>query len=161
MAIAEGLWWHVSQRPSRPKLRPKLLQPLLLSAVSGEIGGIEPGFVSLAQGGPFLVEDRIPGGVAVLALDDHVLAENAFELKAEPRRRALGRFVAVVAFPFIAAIAQIVEDMAREQKLRLGRPAPARHPWPPIDMADLDHPVRGIDAHQGLAAHRLAARLGR
>ena len=124
-----------------------------------EIGGIEPFLIGPFQRRPFLVDDRIPRRVAVFALHHHVLAENALEREAEPHGGALRRLVAVVAFPLVAAVAELVEGVLHEQELRLGRRRLARHQRPPIDIADLDDAIGRVDAHQRLPAGDLAAGL--
>ena len=50
--------------------------------------------------------------------------------------------------PFIAAIAQFVEGAAHQQELRLGGDAGALEQARKRHVADLDHAVRGFDAHQ-------------
>src|SRR4029079_5092273 len=110
-----------------------------------------------AQRWPFLVDDRIPRRIAVFTLDHKMLAENALELEAETLGSALRRLVAVVAFPFVAAIAEVVEDVFHEQELRFGRRGLARNQRAPIDVADLDHAIGRVDAHQRLPPGDLAA----
>src|SRR5262249_42252185 len=99
---------------------PDLFKPPLLLSVGIEISRIEPDLIGLFQSRPFLVDDRIPRGIPVLALDDHVLAEHALEGEAEPIRGTLRRFVTVVAFPLPAAVAERVERILHEQEMRLG-----------------------------------------
>src|SRR5688572_3397227 len=82
---------------------------LLLLAVRIEIAGVEPGFVGRFQRLPLVVDDREPGGVAVAALVDGSLAEHAFEAETEARRRLARRFVQRIAFPFVAAVAELLE----------------------------------------------------
>lgn len=53
-----------------------------LRAVGQEIGGIEPALEDRFASRPLAVEDGEPGSVAISALHDHVLPEDAFELKA-------------------------------------------------------------------------------
>ena len=57
-------------------------------ALGVEVGGIEPCFKGLLAGRPFVVEHGEPGGVAVAAFDDHVLAENSLKREAEALRGA-------------------------------------------------------------------------
>src|ERR687888_136681 len=86
-----------------------------------------------------------------------MLAENAFEGEAEALRRALRRLVAIVALPFPAPVAEPVEGILHEQEMRFGRCGFPRHQRTPIDIADLDNAVRGIDPHEGLSPGDLAA----
>ncbi len=69
------------------------------------------------------------------------------------------RFVAIVALPLIAAVAQLIENVIHEQELRFGRGGPARDQWSPVNVADLDHAIDRVDAHQGLASRHLTADL--
>src|SRR5947209_6937438 len=54
-----------------------------LASRAVEIVGRKPALESGLARRPFAVEHGVPGGVAAVALDDHVLAENALELEAE------------------------------------------------------------------------------
>ena len=56
------------------------LAPLLV-----EVAWLEPLLVRAAQGRPFAIQDREPRGVAVAALVDDGLAEDALELEPQPR----------------------------------------------------------------------------
>src|SRR5258708_3563998 len=85
----------------------------------------KPAFEGKLAAGPFAVEHGEPGGVAVAALDDHVLAKDAFEGESEPPRGAHRRGVERVAFPFVAPVAELVEDVAGHQVLGFRRDAPA------------------------------------
>src|SRR5215204_6319764 len=71
-----------------------------------EIRRVEPALESAPARRPFAVEHRIPGGVAVLALDHHVLAEHALEGEAEAAGGALRALVRVIALPLEAAVAE-------------------------------------------------------
>ena len=119
-----------------------------------EIVGREPALVSGLARRPLAVEHGEPGGVAVAALDDHVLAEDALEREAEALGRALRGRVEVVALPLVAAIAEIVEDIAREEILRFGRAGRALQRGRVEDIADLDDAVWRVDAQKGLIADR-------
>src|ERR1700678_629913 len=103
---------------------------------------------------PFAVEHREPRLVAVAALDDHVLAKDSLESEAEALRGATRRRVEGVALPLVAAIAERLEDVTREQILRLGRAGRPLHRRRVQDVADLGDPVRRIDAQKGLVADR-------
>ena len=119
-----------------------------------EIVRREPALVRRLARRPLAVEHRKPGGVAVAALDDHVLAENPLEREAEALRGAARGRVEGVALPLVAAIAELLEDIAREQILRLGRAGRALHRRRVHDVADLDDAIGGVDAHQRLVADR-------
>src|SRR4029077_17920926 len=107
---------------------------------------------------PFAVDDGEPRRVAVLALDDHVLAKQTLEREAEADCGRFRRLVAVVALPLEAAIAELVEHVARSEEECLGRNPGPRDRRTPQDVADLDHAMRGLHAHQRLAARGLAGR---
>src|SRR5687767_12851810 len=81
---------------------------LLLLAVRIEIAGIEPGLISGFQRLPFVVDHREPRGVAVASFVDSGLPEHAFEAEAEARRRLARRLVQRIAFPFVAAVAELL-----------------------------------------------------
>ncbi len=49
-----------------------------------------------------------------------MLAENALEGETIPFRRDLGGFVVVMAFPLVATVTQILENMFRHQVMGLG-----------------------------------------
>src|SRR5690242_3961588 len=87
----------------------------LLPAGFVKILRIEPGVESRFDGGPVAVDHGKPGRVAVAALDDHVLAEDAFEGEAEAPGRCARWRIAGVAFPFEATVAQRIEDVFRHQ----------------------------------------------
>ena len=87
---------------------------LPLRAVGIEVGWIEPGFESGFARGPLAVEHGEPGGVAVAALDHHVLPEDALVGEAEAFGGAATGLVLGVALPLVAAIAEF-EDMASHE----------------------------------------------
>ena len=126
---------------------------------ASKLSGAEPAFVSRLARRPFAVEHRKPGGVAIAALDDHVLAENALEREAEPLRGATRRRVEGVAFPFIAPITEVIEDIGRQEILSLGRARSALHRGRVHDAADLDDAIGRIDAHEAFIADRAAGRV--
>src|SRR5258708_6731427 len=96
-----------------------------LPALLVEVSRRQPGFKSGADGGPFAVDDREPGGIAVAALHHHVPSEDAFINEPKPLSGAARRLVQRVAFPLEAAISQVVERMSRQQEDRLRRLAGA------------------------------------
>ncbi|MNZ84927.1 hypothetical protein D3C78_1037000 [compost metagenome] len=127
----------------------------------------QPALAGFATAWPFVVEHGVPGGVAVLALDDHVLTEQALVAEAEALGGAHGTGVARVALPLEAAIAEFVEGMPGQQEHRLGGARRALHGGAEGDVADLDAAVLGCDAQvaeqaQGAAAftqHRVELRV--
>jgi hypothetical protein len=66
----------------------------------------------LLSGGPLVVEHGEPGGVAVAVFYDEVLAEDAFVGESEALGGAAAGLILGVALPFIAAIGEVVEDVA-------------------------------------------------
>src|SRR5688572_28217187 len=113
----------------------QLDQGAFLHAGGLEIRRVQPSLVSRPQGRPFAVEHREPRSVAVRAFRDDVLAKDAFEREPEALRRALRWRVQVVALPFEAAVAEIVEYVAGVQEERFGRDSRARDVRPPQDVA--------------------------
>ncbi len=88
-----------------------------------------------------------------------MLAEYTLELKPETLGGTLGRPIFIVALPFVAAIAKLIENILHEQELRFRGGGFPRNLRPPIDAADLDDAMDGIYAHQRLPPRHLAARL--
>src|SRR5690349_24383997 len=77
-----------------------------LAAVVVEVLGRQPGLVGQADRGPFAIEDREPRGLAVAALDDHVLAEDALVGEAEALGGRARAGVGGVALPFQAPVSE-------------------------------------------------------
>src|SRR5215472_18714655 len=125
----------------------RLRQALALAACGVEIAGIEPALEGLFERRPFAVEDREPAGVAVAALVDSGLAEEALVAKAEAQCCGARWRVERVAFPLVTPVAQFVEDTAHHQVHRLGGGWCALQERRKIDAADFDDAGRGIDAH--------------
>src|SRR5687767_7684494 len=82
--------------------RPARLEPANLATRRVEVRRIEPRLERALDRRPFRIGDRIPRGVAVAALVDDGLAEDAFEGEAEAQRRGSGGRVQVIALPFEA-----------------------------------------------------------
>ena len=102
------------------------------------------------------VDDGEPGRVAVAALVDHRLPEQPLVLEAQPQRRRPRRRIERVALPLVAPVAELVEHARHHQEHGLGggrRPLQQRRV---VDVADLDHAVGPIDAHEGRHADGLA-----
>ena len=74
------------------------IQLRLLRAIRVEILGSQPAFERGLSRRPFGGQHREPGGVATAALDDHVIAKNAFKGEAEAQRGAARGGVERVAF---------------------------------------------------------------
>src|SRR5690606_40594730 len=60
-----------------------------------------------------------------------------FELKPETLGGTLGRPIFIVALPFVAAVAKLIENILHEQELRFRGGGFPRNLRPPIDAADL------------------------
>ena len=67
--------------------------------------------------------------------------------KTKPLRRGLARRVFVMAFPLVAAVAEIVENVLRHEIVDFGGERRTGHGKAMRHAADLDHPVGGIGAH--------------
>src|SRR5258706_3336826 len=157
--------YRAVQGPSRARKAIRLLgypgshcrkRPTLHS-IFAEIVGHQPSFECRAQERPLAICDGEPGRVSAASLIDHGLAENAFVAKTITLRRPARRRVETVAFPFVAAVAQFIEDAAHEQIHRLGAGSRALQPQGVDDVTYLDHTIGTIDAHQRGRAHGLAA----
>src|SRR5712675_2299690 len=89
-----------------------------LPAIRIEILRRQPALERRLARRPLAIEDREESGVAVAALRDHVLAQHALEgesiAQCSPTRWCVER----VALPLVAAIAERLERIAREQILR-------------------------------------------
>src|SRR4051812_32591999 len=75
-------------------------EPRTLPARIIEVFGREPALKRALAGRPLGIEHGKPGGIAAAPLDDHVLAEDAFERETEPQRGATRGGIERVAFPF-------------------------------------------------------------
>jgi hypothetical protein len=104
-----------------------------------------------------MIQHRIPRRIAIAALHDHMLAEDALEREAKPLGRSLRWRIVRVALPFVAPIAELVEDVARKEILRLRRARRALQAERIENIADFDDPMGRLDAQEGLIAERLAA----
>lgn len=89
-----------------------------------------------------------------MAFDDHVLAEHFFESESETFNGAHGGLVLL----FEASVPE-PEHVVSEEEQGFGGPAGPHRRGPPEDIADLDDPVSGIDAHQRLPSHRVVGAL--
>jgi len=128
--------------------RSKIQERLYLGSLRIKVGRIEPGFKCSFQDGPLRVDDRIPGRVAVAAFVYSRLAKNAFEHESQPVRRPTGSCIQGIAFPFVAAVAQFIEDPAHHQEHGLGGCRRFLQPRREVDVPDFD------DAHLWLYVQR-------
>ena len=97
---------------------------------------------------PFAVEHGKPGIVAIAALGDHVLAERAFVDEAVAQRGAPGGGIERIAFPFVAPVAERLENVTRQQVLGFGAERRALQRRRIEHVADLDHPMLRHDPQQ-------------
>src|SRR6266699_247028 len=133
-------------------------QALPLAALAIEILRVEPALERRFEGRPLAVDDRVPGGVAVAALVDQCLAKNPLE----PESKALGGLargrIERVAFPFVAAIAELVEGASHHPIHGLGRRAALLQPRRISDRSDFDRAHGRIDPHIARHSRRAPAR---
>src|SRR5215216_2176381 len=94
-------------------------QPHALSALGVEIIGRQPLLERRFSLWPFVIEHGVPRGVAAAPFLNHVLAKGSFERESEADRSPPGWSIQRVALPFIAPIAEILEDVASHQIHRL------------------------------------------
>ena len=94
-----------------------------LTALGVEIFRSEPGLEAAPHLRPLLICDREPCGVPAALLIDGSVQEDAFEAEAEAQSGASGRRVERIAFPLVAAVAEVLEGMAHEQILDFRRGA--------------------------------------
>src|SRR5215216_3986858 len=94
----------------------EITERLSLLSLCIKIRRIEPGLEVGAQRGPFMVQDREPGRVAVHALDDAMLVEDPLVDEAETTGRGAGAGIGGVALPFHAPVSQMVESMCDEEE---------------------------------------------
>src|SRR5450432_4097865 len=81
-----------------------------------------------------------------------MLTKDALERKPETQGGAFGGRIEIVAFPFVATITKIIEDVASEQILRFRRADRALHRRRIKNVADFDHPMLRVDAQERLVA---------
>ena len=129
----------------------------MLASSGVEVGRFKPALEAGALCRPFVIEQRIPGGVTVAAFVDDGLAEGAFIGEAEAFSGTAAGRVQAVAFPFVAAVVQFVKDVVHQQVLGFGGKARAFEGVAIADPADFDDAVGRVDAHQRQGAQRRAA----
>src|SRR6185295_15019555 len=120
----------VSLRPIMPAAPVMRMCMAFPSALRAELGFLPPIPIEILRREPALerglprrplaVEHGKPGGVAASALDDHVRAEQPLIGEAETLRRPARGGVEGVALPFVAAVTERLEGVARDQVLCLG-----------------------------------------
>src|ERR1700688_428238 len=109
---------------SRCLLQPSESQLAALMLRFIEVRRPQPSLVAGLEARPIAVGHRKPGGIAILTFDDHMLAKDALERKAETFRSASGWIVSTVALPLESAEAGI-EGIGCKEKKASGGPQPA------------------------------------
>ena len=112
----------------------------------------EPSFVGCLQRGPFLGNHREPCGVATSVANDCGSAEGSLMGQAESTRGPAGPSVQRIALPLQAPVAKSLHGVGDKQVHRIGRDSRACNPRAPVNVADLDGLMSGIDPHQRLPA---------
>jgi hypothetical protein len=120
-----------------------------LCAVGQEVGRVEPAFEDCFAGGPLAVEDGEPCCVAVSALHDHVLAEDAFKLEAVAEGGSSRGLVECVALPFVAAVSQIFEGVLCEEIHGFGAAGCSLQTGCEEDVAYFYSAIAGFDGEVG------------
>src|SRR6185312_985917 len=149
---------RMASRTSTATGRPavlKIAEGPALASVGVKIAGSKPGLDSRANRGPFAIHDRVPCGVAVAALDDHMPVEDALEAEAEAAGGATRGLVEGVALPLQPPVRKLLHGVAHEQKQGLCRGARALQNRRQPDMPDLDAAVLRDDVE--IAGHAAGA----
>ena len=115
----------------------------------------EPSFVGCLQRGPFLGNHREPCGVATSVANDCGSAEGSLMGQAESTRGPARPSVQRIALPLQASVAKSLHGVGDKQVHRIGRDSRACNPRAPVNVADLDGLMSGIDPHQRLPAFNL------
>src|SRR5579862_807864 len=132
---------------------------LLLAAPDIEVVRGKPLLEAGLSRRPFRIEHGEPRGIAISALDDHVLAENALEGKAESQSGPARGLVQSIAFPLVAAVAEILEHMPRHQVHRFRRAGRTLQQRSEKNAADLNATVRGLNPKVRSVADRFTRRV--
>src|SRR5215467_8749367 len=148
-----------SLNPSYELRTAQLPELFLLCPIRAEILRRQPPLECGLAGRPLGFQHREPGGIAAAALDDHVVAENAFERKTETERGATRRGIEGVTFPLVAAKPERLENIARQEILRLRGERGALERRTEQDVADLDDPHVGLDPHDCRKPERAPVRV--
>src|SRR6516165_5031914 len=119
-----------------------------LPAISIKIFRRQPAFEIALARRPFVVEHRKPRVVAIAALGNHVLAEGALVDEPVTQRRSPRRRIQRVAFPFIAAIAERLENVTRQQILGFGAEPRALRGWRIEHVPDFNNAMHRNNTQQ-------------
>src|SRR5258708_26547843 len=92
----------------------------LLQAFAVKVLGREPARKSALGRRPVADEHGKPGIIAVAALGDDVLAERPFVAEPVAERCAPRRRIERIAFPFVAPVAERLENITRQEVLSFG-----------------------------------------
>src|SRR3954463_11923868 len=128
-----------------------------LPAVVVEVRRIEPALKGRVDGRPLAVDHRVPRSVAVPALVDPRLPEDALVREAKPLRGAARRGIEGVALPLVAPVAER-ERALHHQVHRLGRGDGPLQFRRVVDVADFDGTCGRIDPEVARPADRRAGR---
>src|SRR5215469_5290484 len=119
-----------------------------LNALRIEVLGRQPAFEVALAHRPLAVEHGKPRVIAIAALGDDMLTERALVNEPITQRRTTRPGIVRVAFPFIAAIAERLECVTRQQILSFGAERGALQGRRIHHVPDLDHPIDRNDAQQ-------------
>src|SRR5450631_1737737 len=133
----------LKERPSESQLAALVLRFI-------EVLRPQPSLVAGLEARPIAVGHCKPGGIAILTFDDHMLAKDALETKAETFRSASGWIVSTIALPLESAVAEREGIVCKEEQ-GLGCHAAASNRWSPQDMTDFNHAIGQVDAQKCLA----------
>ena len=120
--------------------QPPALDPALI-----EILEAQPGAIGRPCGGPFVIDEGIPGGVAVASLVDERLAEDALEAEAQTLGRSAGARVQGIAFPFVAPVVQFIEGPGQHEEHGLGGGGRALQGGAEVQVPHLDTSRFGLN----------------
>src|SRR5262249_49352310 len=117
----------------------------------------EPAFEALLHRGPVVVDHGVPRGVAPFAAaDEHVLAEDALELRRERRERRPRPLIRGIRLELDPEVALVLEGAPHQEVLRLlVRAGPPRLRSEPR-VADLHDAVVGAVVEEARVADELA-----
>src|SRR6516164_247736 len=119
-----------------------------LDALCIEILGVQPAFEVALAHRPFAVEHGEPCVVAITALGNHVLAESTLVDKPITQRCPPRCGIQRVAFPLVAAIAESLKHVTRQQILSFGAERRALQGRRIEHVPHFDHTVRRNDPQQ-------------
>jgi hypothetical protein len=119
-----------------------------LNPLRVEIIRAQPAFEIALARRPLAIEHGKPDVIAIAALGNHVLAESALVDKSIAQRGPPRGGVERIALPFVAAIAEHVEDVTRQEILGFGAERGALQGRRIEDMPHFDHTMRRNDPQQ-------------